>query len=166
MTLRAPVGAFLALIGAAAAAAGAFLPWAHVTIVGHPIVGRTATIEPAGWNGDGNVVFGLGVAAALAGCLLMVRDEGRAGTVLRSLILAFGIAVVLVTFWDTTHVSDRFHHVAQAVANDLRLSRTAPRVHTRITYGIVIAAAGGVLMVFAAVVDRFLVPVVVVVEDD
>ena len=61
-----------------------------------------------------------------------------------------------VTFWDTTHVSSRFGHVAQRVEQEQRLTRVAPRVRTRVDPGIVIAAGGGVLMVFGAVIDRLL----------
>src|SRR5205823_3465143 len=87
MALRAPVGALLALFGAAAAIVGAFLPWAHVNVVGNPVVGTVAVLEPQGWNGDGNVVFGFGVAAAVAGTLLLLNDKGRIGTTLRTLVL-------------------------------------------------------------------------------
>jgi hypothetical protein len=164
--MRIPLGACLAFVGALAAIGGTFLPWAHVTVVSNPIVGRSFSLDPAGWNGDGNVVFGLGVVAAVVGLLLTYHDYGRRGTVLRTLVLLCGLAVVAVTFWDTTHVSSRFSHVAQQIEQQRRLNRVAPRVLTRVDPGIVIAAGGGVLMVFAAVIDRFLFDVEVIEEDE
>lgn len=166
MPARLSVGAILAFVGAAAAIAGSFLPWAHVTLVRSPLVGSSVALEPGGWNGDGNVVFGLGVCAVIVGVLLLLKDAGRMGTYLRTVLLLFGIAIVLVTFWDTTHVSQRFSHVARSVARVRLETRIAPRVRTRIAPGIIIAAAGGVVMVFAAVIDRFLVDEEVIEVED
>jgi hypothetical protein len=164
--MRIPLGACLAFVGAAAAIGGAFLPWAHVTVVSNPIVGKSFSLDPAGWNGDGNVVCGLGVVVALVGLLLTYHDFGRRGAILRTLVLFCGLAVVAVTFWDTTHVSSRFSHVAQQVEQEKRLNRVAPRVRTRVAPGIVIAAGGGVLMVFAAVIDRILFDEEVIEEEE
>src|SRR5947209_16105440 len=120
MPATVPVGAVLALLGAGAAIIGAFLPWAHVTVVRSPLVGSSFTLDPGGWNGDGNVVYGLGVAAAVIGLLLVFKDEARPGWYLRTAVLVFGIAIVVTTFWDTTHVSQRFSHVAGRVAEEKR----------------------------------------------
>jgi hypothetical protein len=166
MLAKAPVGASLALLGAAAAIVGSLLPWAHVTVVRNPIIGSSVSLTESGWRGDGNVVFGIGVAAAVVGVLLLVMDADRIGKVLRTAVLLFGIGVVAVTFWDTTHVSQRFSPVARQVAEDLRLNRVAPRVRTRVGSGLVVAALGGTAMVVAAVVDRFLVDEELVVEED
>ncbi len=82
-------------------------------------------------------------------------------------MLLCGLAIVAVTFWDTTHVSSRFSHVAQQVEQQRRLTHALPHVHARVAPGIVIAAGGGVIMVFAAVIDRVLFDETVIeVEDD
>src|SRR5438105_1051338 len=104
---RPPLGALLAFAGAAAAIAGPFLPWAHVTIVRNPLVGTLRPLDPSGWDGDGNVVFALGITAAVIGALLTYHDRGVRGAVLRTAVLLCGLAIVGVTFWDTTHVSSR-----------------------------------------------------------
>ena len=166
MFRRPPPGAILALVGAVASIAGSFLPWAHVTVVRNALVGSSLVIEPSGWNGDGNVVFGLGVCAAVIGVFLIFKDEKRFGQYLRTALLIFGVAVVMVTFWDTTHVSQRFSNVARKVAAERGQSQIAPRVHTRIAPGIILAAAGGVVMVFGAVIDRMLSDEVIVEVDD
>ncbi len=168
MAARAPLGAILAFVGAVAALRGSFLPWAHVTVIRSPLTGSSITLDPSGWNGDGNVVFGLGVAAAIVGGVLLMMDATRAGPYLRNAMLLFGIAVVVVTFWDTTHVSQRFSHVASRVSEERRSSpgHLAPRVRTRVAPGIFIAAGGGALMVFAALIDRFLVDQDVIVVED
>ncbi len=166
MPAKAPIGALLTLLGAGAAIIGSFLPWAHVTVVRSPLIGSSFTLDPGGWNGDGNVVFGLGIAAAIIGFVLLFKDEKRFGWYLRTAVLIFGIAIVLTTFWDTTHVSERFSHVAARVAEETLKTRVAPRVRTRVSSGIILAAAGGVIMVFAAVIDRFLVDEKVVVVED
>ena len=160
------IGAVLAFTGAAAAIAGSFLPWAHVTVVRSALTGSSLSLEPGGWNGDGNVVCVLGVLAALVGALLLWKDAGTVGSLLRTTLLVFGVAVVVVTFWDTTHVAERFSHVGTRVAEEKRVGRAAPRVRTRVAPGIAIAAAGGVAMVFAALVDRLLTDEEVVVVDD
>lgn len=162
------MGAILAFLGAAAAIIGSFLPWAHVTVIRSALTGSSITLDPSGWNGDGNLVFGLGVAAAIIGAVLLLKDATRAGTYLRNAMLVFGIAIMAVTFWDTTHVSQRFSHVASRVAEERLSSPThlAPRVRTRVAPGIIIAAGGGVLMVFAALIDRFLVDQDVIVVED
>src|SRR3954447_11503712 len=87
LTRRPPVGALLAFAGAAAAIVGPFLPWAHVTVVRNPLVGTLRPLNPSGWDGDGNVVFGLGITAALVGALLMYHDRGLRGKVLRTVVL-------------------------------------------------------------------------------
>jgi hypothetical protein len=161
-----PIGALLTLAGAAAAIVGSFMPWAHVTIVRNPLVGATVSLNPDGWKGDGNVVFGIGVAAAVVGVALLLKDEERTGSVLRTIVLLLGIGVLGVTFWDTTHVAQRFSPVARQVAQDLRLNRVAPRVRTRVASGIVLAALGGAVLVVAAVVDRFVVDEELVIEED
>jgi len=163
---RVPIGAYLAFLGAVAAMVGPFRPWAHVTVIRNAAVGSSIRLDPSGWNGDGNVVFGLGVAALIVGVLLTQQDLGKRGTALRTALLLCGLLIVAITFWDTTHVSQRFSHVAQRVAEEQRLSRVAPRVRTRVAYGIVIAAIGGVLMLFAAGIDRFVANEQVIIEED
>lgn len=166
LSRKPPVGALLTLGGAAAAIVGSFMPWAHVTIVRNPLLGATVSINQDGWRGDGNVVFGIGVAAAVVGLALLLKDERRTGSILRTLVLLLGLGVLGVTFWDTTHVAQRFSPVARQVAQDLRLSHVAPRVRTRVATGIVIAAIGGAALVVAAVVDRFVVDEELVIEED
>ena len=161
-----PVGALLAFAGAAAAIGGSFLPWAAVTVVRNPVVGSSISLSPQGWNGDGNVVVGLGILAVAIGGLLTYRDSGRRGAILRTLLLVFGLAIVAVTFWDTTHVSSRFSHVADRIEQERQATRVAPRVRTRVSPGIVIAAGGGVILVFAAVIDRFLFDEEIIEEED
>lgn len=161
-----PIGASLTLVGAAAAIAGSFLPWAHVTVVRSPLVGSNFSFTQNGWHGDGNVVFGIGVAAAIVGLLLLWKDAARTGSVLRTAVLLFGIAILAVTFWDTTHVAQRFSPVAKRVAQDFQVTRIAPHVRTRVARGVVIAALGGAALVVAAVVDRFVVDEELVVEED
>jgi hypothetical protein len=146
--------------------AGTFLPWAHVTVFRNARVGSSFSLDPSGWRGDGNVVFALGAAAAVIGVVLLWWDYGRLGVVLRSILLLCGLAIAGVTFWDTTHVSERFSYVAHRVALVQSQTHVAPRVATRISYGIVLSAAGGVMLVFAAVIDRFLADEQVIVEDD
>lgn len=165
MPFKAPLGAVLAFIGAAAAIIGTFLPWAHVTVVRSALAGSSFTLDPDGWRGDGNAVFVIGLVAAALGGGLIWRDRGRTGAVLRTLLLICGLAIGAITFWDTTHVSDRFSYLARRVA-EARVNRMAPRVRSRIAPGIVISAAGGVLLVFAAVIDRFLADEVLVIEED
>ncbi|HLZ71133.1 MAG TPA: hypothetical protein VKV26_14625 [Dehalococcoidia bacterium] len=163
--LRVPLGAVLALVGAAAAMAGTFLPWAHITVLRNALVGSSFTLDPTGWKGDGNAVFILGILAVIVGGLLLWRDRGRTGTILRTALLLGGLAIVAITFWDTTHVADRFSYVGRRLQEERRLNR-APRLRTRISPGIVISAGGGVLLVFAAVIDRFLAEEEIVVEED
>ncbi len=165
MPFRAPVGAILAFVGAAAAIAGTFLPWAHITIVRNALVGSSFTLDPTGWKGDGNAVFVLGVLAAIVGGALVWRDSGRTGAVLRTALLLGGLAIGAITFWDTTHAADRFSYVGRRLQEERRLNR-APRLRTRISLGIVISAGGGVLLVFAAVIDRVLTEEEIVVEED
>jgi hypothetical protein len=154
MPPRAPLGAVLAFIGAAAAMTGTFLPWAHITVVRNALVGSSFTLDPIGWKGDGNAVFIIGALALVVGGVLVWRDTGRAGALLRTALLLGGLAIVAITFWDTTHAADRFSYVGRRVQQERRQNR-APRISTRISPGIVISAGGGVLLVFAAVVDRF-----------
>jgi hypothetical protein len=164
---RAPLGALLSFVGAALSIAGSFLPWAHVTLVLSPIAGTSIPLDPDGWNGDGNIVFALGIVAAIIGALLAYQDRGPRGRVLRTAVLLCGLAIVGVTFWDTTHVSSRFGHVAQQVEQQKRLAHALPRVHARVDPGIVIAAGGGAILVFAAAVDRLLFDEAVIeVQDD
>jgi len=166
MARRAPLGAVLACLGAAAAIVGSFLPWAHVTIFRNSLIGSAITFDPSGWKGDGNAVFALGVGAMVVGIVLLWRDVGRTGTVLRTVLLIAGLAIGAVTFWDTTHVSSRFSYLAHQIAAEKRITHVAPRIHTRVALGIVIAATGGVLLVFAAAIDRLLAEEEVVVEED
>jgi hypothetical protein len=161
---RAPVAAILALLGAAAAMIGTFLPWAHVTVVRNALVGSSFTLDPTGWKGDGNAVFILGALAAVTGALLLWRDSGRTGTVLRTALLLGGLVIGGITFWDTTHVADRFGYVGRRLQQERQLNR-APRIRTRISVGIVISAGGGALLVFAAVIDRFLADEEIVIEE-
>ncbi|HZQ34952.1 MAG TPA: hypothetical protein VFD32_03390 [Dehalococcoidia bacterium] len=165
MPFRAPVAALLAFLGAAAAMLGTFLPWAHITVVRNALVGSSFTLDPTGWKGDGNAVFVIGALAVVVGGLLLWRDSGRTGTVLRTLLLLGGLAIGGITFWDTTHVADRFSYVGRRLQEERALNR-APRLRTRISPGIVISAGGGVLLIFAAVIDRVLAEEVIVVEDE
>lgn len=165
MPFRAPIAALLAFIGAAAAMLGTFLPWAHITVLRNALVGSSFTLDPTGWKGDGNAVFVIGALAAVVGGLLLWRDSGRTGAILRTLLLLGGLAIGGITFWDTTHVADRFSYVGRRLQEERALNR-APRLRTRISPGIVISAGGGVLLIFAAVIDRVLAEEVIVVEEE
>jgi hypothetical protein len=164
--VRIAAGALLVLLGAAAAITGPFFSWARVILTSAAPASKSMVLHPSGWNGDGNVVFGVGIAAVVIGVLLLWRDTGRWGTLLRSAALMCGLAIVAVTYWDTTHVSSRFSHVVQQIAAEKRIGGVAPRLRTRVDPGIVIAAGGGVLLIFAAVVDRLLADTVVVEVED
>lgn len=160
------LGPLLTLTGAGAAALGVFLPWAHVTVVRNPVVGSAVTLDPHGWSADGPAVVVLGLIAAVLGALLLWRDAGTEGRVLRSLVLVCGLLVVGVTFWDSTHVKDRFTNVRSTVAQEKQITRVAPRVHARLSPWIIVSSGGGALLVFAAVIDRFIEDEVIVVEVD
>lgn len=160
------MGPLLTLCGAAAAVIGVFLPWAHVTVVRNPIVGSSITSDPHGWSADGRIVVAVGVLAALLGAFLLWRDTGTTGRVLRSLVLVCGLLVLGTTFWDSTHVKDRFKNVHTTVAQELRTTHVSPHVHARLSPWIVVSSGGGALLVFAAVIDRVLEDEVIVVEED
>ena len=164
--VAARVGPLLTLGGAAAAVVGAFLPWAHVTVVRNPVVGSEIVTNPRGWSADGPVVVVFGAAAALIGALLLWRDEGNWGRALRLLVLVCGLVVVGVTFWDVTHAKTRFSGVRHSVADQLRLTQVAPRVHVIPSPWIVVSGGGGAALIVAALIDRLIEDEQIVVEDD
>jgi hypothetical protein len=160
------LGPVLALIGAALAIAGVFLPWARVTVVRNPVVGSALVFHPSGWSADGLLVVIFGAIAAAIGLVLLWRDTGLWGSVLRTLVLLCGLVVVGTTFWDVTHARTRFSGVRRSVAQEFSITRVAPRVHVRLSPWIVVSAGGGALLIVAAVIDRFIESEEVVVEDD
>jgi|GEM_PF-1688835 len=160
------LGPVLALIGAALAIAGVFLPWARVTVVRNPVVGSALVFHPSGWSADGLLVVIFGAIAAAIGLALLWRDTGLWGSALRTLVLLCGLGVVSTTFWDVTHARTRFSGVRRSVAQEFSITRIAPRVHVRLSPWIVVSAGGGALLIVAAVIDRFIESEEILIEDD
>lgn len=164
--VAARLGPLLTIAGAAAAVAGVLLPWAHVTVVRNPVVGSELAFNPTGWSADGPAVVLFGIAAALLGAVLLWRDSGHWGRILRLVVLLCGLAVVGITFWDVTHAKTRFSGVKRSVEQELRITRVAPRVHVRPSPWIAVSGGGGVALIVAALIDRLIEDEEIVIEED
>ena len=164
--VAARIGPLLTLGGAAAVIVGVFLPWAHVTVVRNPVVGSEIVTNPRGWSADGPAAVAFGAVAVVIGMLLLWRDAGMWGRVLRLLVLVCGLAVVGVTFWDVTHAKTRFSGVRRSVADQFRLTQIAPRVRAMPSPWIVVSGGGGAALIVAALIDRLIEDEEIVVEED